>query len=77
MRSLKIRHEGRTIVDIPLTAAVLGGVAGLMFAPYLAVLAAIAGAAARVELIVEHEGEPPAGHTPARPEPPVGPGEGI
>lgn len=77
VRSLKIRHEGRTILDIPLTMAALGGMAGVMLAPFLTALVAIAGIVARVELIIEREGEPPT-TPPDKYEPPVaGPGEGI
>lgn len=70
VRSLKIRHEGRTILDIPLTVAAVGGAAGILLAPFLTALVAIVGIVARVELIVEREGEPPSLPT-------KGPGEGI
>jgi hypothetical protein len=76
VRSLKIRHEGRTILDIPLTAAVVGGAAGIMLAPFLTAVVAIAGIVARVELIVEREGEPPS-LPPDRMDTPKTPGEGI
>ncbi|MHB1415052.1 MAG: DUF4342 domain-containing protein [Chloroflexota bacterium] len=70
VRRVIVRHEGRNIVDIPLTVATVGGLAGLYLAPWLAALAAIAGVAARVHVIVEREGEPP--------QPPAqqGPGQG-
>jgi len=68
VRRLIIKQEGRTILDIPLTVGVVGGVAGLFLAPMLATLVAIAGLVARVQLVVEREGEPPATK---------GPGAGI
>ncbi len=67
VRRLIIRHEGRTILDIPLTVAVVGGAAGMLFGWWLMALMAIAGIAARVQVIIEREGEPPA----------EGPGAGI
>lgn len=75
VRSLKIRHEGRTILDIPLTVAAVGGAAGILLAPFLTALVAIAGIVARVELIVEREGEPP--KLPGGESSVKGPGEGI
>lgn len=71
VRRLIIRQDGRTILDIPLTAAVVGGAAGIVLAPLLTAIVALAGLVARVQVIVEREGEPPT--------PPAtkGPGEGI
>ena len=68
VRRLVIKQEGRALLDIPLTAGVLGGVITLWLAPMLAALVAIAGLVARVEVVIEREGEPPASK---------GPGEGI
>ncbi|MHB1132012.1 MAG: DUF4342 domain-containing protein [Chloroflexota bacterium] len=59
VRRLIIKQEGRALLDIPLTVGVVGGVAGVFLAPMLAALVAIAGIVARVELVVEREGEPP------------------
>ncbi len=59
VRNLKIRHEGRTILDIPLTAAVVGGAAGAIMAPLLAAVVAVAGIVARVELVIERQGNDP------------------
>jgi len=71
VRRLIIRHEGRTLIDIPLTAAVVGGAAGVFLAPLLTALVAIVGLVSRVQVVVEREGEPPA-------QPPAqGPGAGI
>ena len=63
VRRLIIKQEGRTLLDIPLTVGVVGGLAGVFIAPMLAALVAIAGIVARVELVVEREGEPPSSHT--------------
>lgn len=68
VRRLIIKQEGRTILDIPLTVGVVGGVAGLVLAPFLATLVALAGLVARVQVVIEREGEPPATK---------GPGSGI
>jgi hypothetical protein len=52
----------------PLTYAAVGGAAGVFLAPLLTALVAIAGVVARVQIIIEREGEPPAVG---------GPGQGI
>lgn len=68
VRRLVIKQEGRTLLDIPLTVGVVGGVVSLWLAPFLAALVAIAGLVARLQIIIEREGEPPATR---------GPGAGI
>lgn len=40
---LKIKHRNNLILEIPLTIGVAGGAAGLVFAPYLTIVAIIAG----------------------------------
>lgn len=61
VRRLIIRHEGRTVLDIPLTGAVVGGVVGIWLAPFLSALVLIGGLVARVQVIIEREGESPSG----------------
>lgn len=66
VRRLVIRQHGRTLLDLPLTVVAVGGAAGILWAPLLTALIAIAGLVTRVEVLVEREGPPPKG----------GPGEG-
>lgn len=61
VRRLIVRHEGRTMLDVPLTGAVVGGVVGVWLAPLLSALVVIGGLVARIQVIIEGEGEPPSG----------------
>lgn len=70
VRWLIIRHDGRTLLQIPITVVAAAGTAALIWAPVLAALGALAALVARVQVSVIREGEPP--------QPPSsGPGEGI
>jgi len=59
VRNLKIKHDGRVLVVLPLTAAVGVGTITTLIAPQISILAAIAGMLAHVTVEVEHTGEPP------------------
>lgn len=59
VRRLIIKHEGNTILEVPVTIAAFAGVATLVMAPLLAALGALAGLVARVQVVVEREGERP------------------
>lgn len=43
VRTVRIKHDGRTILEIPLTAGIAGSTAALILAPYLTLAAFIAG----------------------------------
>jgi hypothetical protein len=58
VRTIRIKHDNRTIVELPLTAATVGGALTVLIAPQIAILGAIAGALARVTIEVEHHGKP-------------------
>src|SRR3990172_6660604 len=66
VRRLIIRHEGRTILEIPLTVAAAAGTVTVVLSPVLAALGALAALVARVQVSIEREGEPP-----RPPEPPA------
>jgi Domain of unknown function (DUF4342) len=53
VRKIRITHEGRTIAEFPLTVGVVGGVVGLVFAPVIAAVGAIAAVATDCEIHVE------------------------
>lgn len=59
VRRLIIKHEGNTVLEVPVTIAAIAGVAALYMAPLLAALGALAGLVARVQVVVEREGERP------------------
>jgi hypothetical protein len=59
VRRLIIKHEGNTVLEVPVTIAAIAGVATLYMAPLLAALGALAGLVARVQVVVEREGERP------------------
>jgi hypothetical protein len=59
VRRLIIKHEGNTVLEVPVTIAAIAGVAALYMAPLLAALGALAGLVARVQVVVEREGEKP------------------
>ncbi len=52
-RRIRIIHEGRTIMDIPLTAGVAVTAAGVIWAPLLAALGAFAALVTNVTIEVE------------------------
>ena len=65
VRRLIIRtEEGRTLLEIPLTIGVVGGVIGVALAPVLAAIGALAALITRVSVVVERT-EPEAGATQA------------
>lgn len=57
VRRLIIKHDGNVILETPLTIAAIAGVATLYAAPILAALGALAGLVARVQIVIEREGE--------------------
>lgn len=59
VRRLIIKHEGNTVLEVPVTIAAIAGVATLYMAPLLAALGALAGLVARVQVVVEREGSKP------------------
>lgn len=59
VRRLIIKHDNNTILEVPVTLAAIAGVATLTMAPLLAALGALAGLVARVQVVVEREGERP------------------
>ena len=59
VRRLIIKHDGNTVLEVPVTLAAIAGVATLYMAPLLAALGALAGLVARVQVVVEREGEKP------------------
>ena len=59
VRRLIIKHEGNTVLEVPVTIAAIAGVATLYMAPLLAALGALAGLVARVQVVVEREGQKP------------------
>jgi hypothetical protein len=59
VRRLIIKHEGNTILEVPITLAAIAGVATLYMAPVLAALGALAGLVARVQVVIEREGDRP------------------
>jgi hypothetical protein len=52
-RRFRIIHEGRTLMDIPLTAGVAVGAAGVIWMPVLAALGAFAALVTNVTIEVE------------------------
>ncbi len=59
VRRLIIRHDGRTVLEVPLTFAAAAGTATVVLAPVLAALGAMAALLSRVQVSIEREGEPP------------------
>lgn len=53
VRRIRIIHEGRTIMDIPLTAGAAVATAGIVFAPLLAAIGAFAALVTNVTIEVE------------------------
>ena len=70
IRTLRIKHDGKVLVEIPVTAAAGVGAVTVLLAPQIAVLGAIAGLIARCTVEVEHETVPaaPAAEPDAAPE---------
>lgn len=63
VRKLQVRsREGEVVLNIPLTAGALAGGVVVLAAPWIAIIAAIAGAFAhvRIEVVREEPSEPPA-----------------
>jgi hypothetical protein len=60
VRNVKIKHDGRVLVELPLTAAVAVGGLTTLVAPQIAILTAIAGVLTHCTVEIEHTGEPPA-----------------
>ncbi len=59
VRNVKIKHDGRVLVELPLTAAVGVGALTTLIAPQITILTAIAGVLTHVTVEIEHTGEPP------------------
>lgn len=66
IRTIRIKHDNRTLVELPLTAAAVGGAITTLIAPQVAILGAIAGALARVTIEVERSDK--AAPAPEKPE---------
>ena len=58
IRTLRIKHDGRVLVEIPVTAAASVGAVTVLLAPQIAVLGAIAGLLTRCTVEVEHLDDP-------------------
>ena len=58
IRTLRIKHDGRVLVEIPVTAAASMSAVTVLLAPQIAVLGAIAGLLTRCTVEVEHVGDP-------------------
>jgi hypothetical protein len=52
-RRIRIIHDGRPMIDIPLTIGIIGGAVTVLAAPVLAALGAIAALVAEVTIEVE------------------------
>ena len=59
VRTLRIKHDGKVLVEIPVTAAAGVGAVTVLIAPQIAILGAIAGVLTHCTLEIEHAGEPP------------------
>jgi len=59
VRTLRIKHDGRVLVEVPVTAAAGVGAVTVLLAPQIAILGAIAGVLTHCTLEIEHAGEPP------------------
>jgi len=59
VRTLRIKHDGRVLVELPVTAAAGVGAVTVLVAPQIAILGAIAGVLTHCTLEIEHTGEPP------------------
>ncbi|WP_029214876.1 DUF4342 domain-containing protein [Kallotenue papyrolyticum] len=59
VRRLIVKHDGHVLLETPLTIAAIAGVAAMYAAPLLAALGALAGLVARVQIVIEREGERP------------------
>ncbi len=59
IRLIRVKHDGKTLVEIPLTAAAVGGLMTVLLAPQIAILGALAGLIAHVTIEVEHNGPRP------------------
>jgi hypothetical protein len=59
VRRLIIKHEGTTILEVPVTIAAIASLATVYMSPLLAALGALAGLVARVQVVVEREGDQP------------------
>ena len=59
IRSIKLKHDGHVLVEVPLTAAVGVGAITTLIAPQIAILGAIAGVVTHCTLEIVHYGEPP------------------
>jgi hypothetical protein len=62
VRRIIVKHDGRTVVEFPLTL----GVVGTLLAPQLAALGAVAALVTDCTVTVEHE-EPPGPHVETQP----------
>ena len=59
VRTLRIKHNGKVLVEVPVTAAAGVGAVTVLVAPQIAILGAIAGVLTHCTLEIEHTGEPP------------------
>jgi CHASE3 domain sensor protein len=58
VRTVRIKHQGKLMVEVPLTVAAVSGGIATIIAPYLTLIVAIAGIFARVTIEVERVPEP-------------------
>ncbi|MBX5475739.1 MAG: DUF4342 domain-containing protein [Clostridia bacterium] len=54
VNKLVVKHDGKTVLEIPVTVGAIGAI----LAPYLAILGALAALAAHAEIVVERRGRP-------------------
>jgi hypothetical protein len=60
VRRVVFKHDGNTLLEVPLAAAIVGGALAVWAAPLVAAVTALAGAATHVTVEVERAGEKPA-----------------
>jgi len=58
IRTLRIKHEGHVLVEIPVSAAAGVGAVTVLLAPQIAILGALAGLITHCTVEVEHVGDP-------------------
>ncbi len=66
VRRVALKHDGNTLLEVPLAAAVVGGALAVWASPVLSAVAAVAGAASHVTVEVERTGERPAARSKSR-----------
>ncbi len=59
IRRFRIKHDGKVLVEVPVTAAAGVGAATVLLAPQIAILGALAGIVTHCTIEIEHSGTPP------------------